>query len=144
MLLRDRGWTFDEGPGVIPDPIFGASASSEFYVKARPDYTGRVTVPVLWDKKRGRSSITNRPRSSACSTAPSTASARRRRLYPTELSAEIDALNARIYATVNNGVYRAGFATTQEAYEEAFRRSSRRWTSWRRGSRASATSWASG
>ena len=50
-LLRERGWTFDEGPGVIPDPIFGARLLSEFYLKARPDFSGRVTVPVLWDKK---------------------------------------------------------------------------------------------
>ena len=49
-LLGERGWTFDPGPGVIPDPIFGASELREFYVKARPDYSGRVTVPVLWDK----------------------------------------------------------------------------------------------
>ncbi len=49
-LLAERGWTFDAGPGVIPDPIFGASELREFYVKARPDYSGRVTVPVLWDK----------------------------------------------------------------------------------------------
>ena len=50
-LLAERGWTFDPGPGVIPDPIFGASELREFYVKARPDYSGRVTVPVLWDKE---------------------------------------------------------------------------------------------
>src|SRR5580704_12242519 len=50
-LLGERGWTFDPGPGVIPDPLFGASELREFYVKARPDYSGRVTVPVLWDKK---------------------------------------------------------------------------------------------
>ena len=50
-LLAERGWTFDEGPGVVPDPIFGAKRLSEFYLEARPDYSGRVTVPVLWDKE---------------------------------------------------------------------------------------------
>jgi glutathionyl-hydroquinone reductase len=121
-LLRDRGWTFDEGRGVIPDPIFGASALSEFYVKARPDFSGRVTVPVLWDKKTG--TIVNNESSEIIrmfNSAFDSVGAAEGDYYPSELRAEIDALNARIYATVNNGVYRAGFATTQEAYEEAFR-----------------------
>ncbi len=121
-LLRERGWTFDEGPGVIPDPIFGANALSEFYVKARPDYSGRVTVPVLWDKTTG--TIVNNESSEIIrmfNSAFDRVGAAEGDYYPAELKPEIDALNARIYATVNNGVYRAGFATTQEAYEEAFR-----------------------
>ena len=77
-LLGERGWTFDEGEGVIPDPIFGAKRLSEFYLEARGDFTGRVTVPVLWDKRATPSSTTSRPRSSACSTALSTRSARRK------------------------------------------------------------------
>jgi putative glutathione S-transferase len=121
-LLSDRGWTFDEGRGVIPDPIFGASALSEFYVKARPDFSGRVTVPVLWDRKTG--TIVNNESSEIIrmfNSAFDGVGAAEGDYYPSELRAEIDALNARVYATVNNGVYRAGFATTQEAYEEAFR-----------------------
>ena len=121
-LLADRGWTFDEGQGVIPDPIFGARALSEFYVKARPDYSGRVTVPVLWDKRT--STIVNDESSEIIrmfNSAFDSVGAAEGDYYPCELRTEIDALNARIYATVNNGVYRAGFATSQEAYEEAFR-----------------------
>ena len=94
---------------------------SQFYLKARPDFSGRVTVPVLWDRRRAdrqQRIVRDHPH----------VQRRLRRLgaaegdyYPADSAAEIDALNARIYATVNNGVYRAGFATTQEAYEEAFR-----------------------
>ena len=121
-LLGERGWTFDEGRGVIPDPIFGARALSEFYVKARPDYSGRVTVPVLWDKKT--STIVNNESSEIIrmfNSAFDGVGAAEGDYYPSELRSEIDALNARVYGTVNNGVYRAGFATTQAAYEEAFR-----------------------
>jgi len=120
-LLRERGWTFDEGPGVIPDPNFGASGLSEFYVKARPDFSGRVTVPVLWDKQT--STIVNNESSEIIrmfNSAFDGVGAAEGDYYPSDLKSEIDALNARVYATVNNGVYRAGFATTQEAYEEAF------------------------
>ncbi len=120
-LLRERGWTFDEGPGVIPDPIFGARGLSEFYVKARPDFSGRVTVPVLWDKQT--STIVNNESSEIIrmfNSAFDGVGAAEGDYYPSDLKSEIDALNARVYATVNNGVYRAGFATTQEAYEEAF------------------------
>jgi putative glutathione S-transferase len=121
-LLGERGWTFDSGPGVIPDPIFGAKELREFYVKARPDYSGRVTVPVLWDRKT--STIVNNESSEIIrmfNGAFDGVGAAAGDYYPSELKPEIDALNARIYATVNNGVYRAGFATSQEAYEEAFR-----------------------
>ncbi len=121
-LLRERGWTFDEGPGVIPDPIFGARGLSEFYVKGRPDFSGRVTVPVLWDKQT--STIVNNESSEIIrmfNSAFDGVGAAEGDYYPSDLRAEIDALNDRIYRTVNNGVYRAGFATTQEAYEEAFR-----------------------
>ncbi len=121
-LLRERGWTFDPAPGVIPDPIFGAERLSEFYLKARPDYSGRVTVPVLWDKQM--STIVNNESSEIIrmfNSAFDNVGAAKGDFYPEDLRPEIDALNARIYATVNNGVYRAGFATTQAAYEEAFR-----------------------
>ena len=121
-LMAERGWTFDDGPGVIPDPIFGFETVSSFYVKARPDFTGRVTVPVLWD--RDSNTIVNNESSEIIrmfNSAFDGVGATDGDYYPEDLRAEIDALNARIYATVNNGVYRAGFATTQEAYEEAFR-----------------------
>ncbi len=121
-LLRERGWTFDEGRGVIPDPIFHADLLSEFYIKARADYTGRVTVPVLWDKHTN--TIVNNESSEIIrmfNSAFDGVGAADGDFYPEALRPEIDALNARIYATVNNGVYRAGFATTQAAYEEAFR-----------------------
>ncbi|HZZ61820.1 MAG TPA: glutathione S-transferase family protein [Roseiarcus sp.] len=121
-LLGERGWTFDEGPGVIRDPLIGARLLSEFYLKARPDFSGRVTVPVLWDKEK--STIVNNESSEIIrmfNGAFDRAGAAEADYYPAELRSEIDALNGRIYATVNNGVYRAGFATSQEAYEEAFR-----------------------
>jgi glutathionyl-hydroquinone reductase len=121
-LLAERGWTFDEGPGVIPDPIFGAERLSQFYLKARPDFSGRVTVPILWDKKT--STIVNNESSEIIrmmNSAFDGFGAAEGDYYPEDLRPEIDELNTRIYATVNNGVYRAGFATSQEAYEEAFR-----------------------
>jgi putative glutathione S-transferase len=121
-LLANRGWTFDPAPGVIPDPIFGAERLTEFYLKARPDFSGRVTVPVLWDKQT--STIVNNESSEIIrmfNSAFDSLGAADGDYYPPELRREIDALNSRIYATVNNGVYRAGFATTQYAYEEAFR-----------------------
>jgi len=121
-LMGKEGWTFDEGPGVIPDPILGARRLYEVYLRANPAYTGRVTVPVLWDKQRNvivsnESSEIIRMLNSAfdaVGAAPGD-------LYPADLRETIDTLNARIYDTVNNGVYKAGFATTQEAYEEAVR-----------------------
>jgi putative glutathione S-transferase len=121
-LLAERGWTFDAGPGVIPDPIFGFERLSQFYVKARPSFSGRVTVPVLWDKEAN--TIVNNESSEIIrmfNSAFDELGAAEGDYYPEALRGEIDALNARIYATVNNGVYRAGFATTQGAYEEAFR-----------------------
>jgi glutathionyl-hydroquinone reductase len=121
-FMGKHGWTFDEGPRVIPDPIFGARRLYEIYVRSNPAYTGRVTVPVLWDKQRkvivsNESSEIIRMLNSAFDGAGGSAAD----FYPVELRDIIDAFNARIYATVNNGVYRAGFATTQEAYEEAVR-----------------------
>ena len=116
--MGENGWTFEEGLGVIPDPIHGARFLHQVYTAADPRYTGRVTVPLLWDKRRG--------------TIVSNESAEIIRMldhafegpgdhYPEDLREGIDALNATIYDTVNNGVYKAGFATTQEAYEDAVR-----------------------
>lgn len=120
--MLEHGWTFETGPGVIPDPIHGARYLHQVYTAAKPDYTGRVTVPVLWDK--ATSTIVNNESSEIIrmlNTAFDEIGAKPGDYYPEDLRPEIDALNARIYDTVNNGVYKAGFATTQHAYEEAVR-----------------------
>jgi putative glutathione S-transferase len=119
-IMREKGWTFADGPGVVPDPIHGAHFLHEVYTAAKRDYTGRVTVPVLWDKARG--TIVSNESSEIIrmlNTAFDRVGAAPGDYYPAEWREEIDALNARIYDTVNNGVYKAGFATTQGAYEEA-------------------------
>jgi glutathionyl-hydroquinone reductase len=120
-LMLDHGWTFDPGPGTVPDPLFGARYLYEIYQRARPRYSGRVTVPVLWDTREA-TIVSNESAEilrmfagafDALATRPL------HDLYPPEHRAEIDELNARIYATVNNGVYAAGFATKQAPYERA-------------------------
>ncbi len=118
--MLENGWTFEAGPGVIPDPIHQAQYLYQIYTAAEPDYTGRVTVPVLWDKVTGtivnnESAEIIRMLNSAFDGIGATAGD----YYPEDLRPEIDALNARIYDNVNNGVYKSGFATTQQAYEEA-------------------------
>jgi putative glutathione S-transferase len=118
--MAEHGWTFEPGPGVIPDPIHGAKFLHQVYAAAVPKYSGRVTVPVLWDRRRA--TIVNNESSEIIrmfNSAFDAVGAAPGDYYPSELRAEIDALNARIYETLNNGVYRAGFATTQEAYDEA-------------------------
>jgi len=119
-LMGDRGWTFKDGPGVVPDPVFGARFLHEIYKAAVEDYTGRVTVPVLWDK-RGHTIVNNESSEiiRMLNRAFDGIGATPGDYYPADLRAEIDAVNARIYDTVNNGVYKAGLATTQAAYEEA-------------------------
>ncbi|MXN49983.1 glutathione S-transferase family protein [Shinella sp. AETb1-6] len=117
-LMLSKGWEFKGENGGTLDPLFGASALYEIYLKADPHYSGRVTVPVLWDKKQNRmvsnesAEIIRMFNSAFDHLTGSTDD-----FYPEMLRAEIDALNDRIYDTVNNGVYKAGFATTQEAYE---------------------------
>jgi putative glutathione S-transferase len=119
-LMRENGWTFAEGPGTVPDTVNGAAYLHQVYTAADPHYTGRVTVPVLWDKRSGtvvsnESSEIIRMLGGAfdgVGAAPGD-------FYPEPLRPEIDAVNARVYDTVNNGVYKAGFATSQAAYEEA-------------------------
>ena len=119
-FMGETGWTFQEGQGTIADPINGAQQLHQVYTAAKPDYTGRVTVPVLWDKERGTivsnesSEIIRMFNSAFDGIGDSSLD-----FYPEPLREEIDAVNARVYETVNNGVYRSGFATTQEAYEEA-------------------------
>lgn len=122
--MAENGWTFAPGDGVIPDPVVGAQYMHQVYTAADPKYSGRVTVPVLWDTRR-KTIVSNespeiiRMFNGAFDALPGVDASLD--LYPKDLRAEIDAVNARVYATVNNGVYRAGFATTQEAYEEAAR-----------------------
>ena len=120
-LMGEQGWSFEPGPGVIPDP-HGARFLHEVYTRADPHYSGRATVPVLWDQQRG--TIVNNESSEIIrmlNSAFDAVGARAGDYYPAALREEIDGLNARIYDTVNNGVYKAGFATTQAAYEEAVR-----------------------
>jgi len=115
-----EGWTFAPGPGVIPDTVNGARYLHEVYTKAQPTYTGRVTVPVLWDRER--KTIVNNESSEIIrmfNSAFDGVGAAPGDYYPVELRPEIDAVNKRVYETLNNGVYRCGFATSQEAYDEA-------------------------
>ena len=119
-LMLERGWTFDEAPGVVPDPIHNAQSLYQVYQAADPAYTGRVTVPLLWDRKTG--TIVNNESSEIIrmlNSAFDGLGAKQGDYYPEELRAEIDRVNARVYDTLNNGVYKAGFATSQEAYEDA-------------------------
>jgi putative glutathione S-transferase len=121
-FMGKQGWSFEPGPGVIPDSVNGAHYLSEIYLRANPDYRGRFTVPVLWDKHR--KTIVNNESSEIIrmfNSAFSAAGANDRDFYPEGLRREIDELNDLIYPNVNDGVYRAGFATSQAAYEEAVR-----------------------
>lgn len=117
--MGQQGWTFEPGPGVVPDPE-GARFLHEVYTRADPAITSRVTVPVLWDTSR-RTIVNNESAEiirildhafDALGATPGDHT-------PADLLPEIDALNARIYDTLNNGVYKAGFATTQSAYDAA-------------------------
>jgi len=119
-FMGEHGWTFAEGEGVIADPLIHADYAYELYIKAKPNYTGRVTVPILWDKKTNtivsnESSEIIRMFNSAFDEVGALAGD----FSPASLLPEIDDINAFVYSTINNGVYKAGFSTTQEAYEEA-------------------------
>ena len=116
------GWTFDKAAGSTGDAINGKAKMSEVYLVAAPRYTGRVSVPVLWDKERR--TIVNNESSEIIRMLNSAFDAHtnvRTDFYPQALRAEIDRINDLIYPNVNNGVYRTGFATSQAAYEQAFR-----------------------
>lgn len=120
-FMGDQGWQFSDGPGCIPDPLHQSSFLHQLYVQAHSNFSGRVTVPVLWDRKEdtavnNESSEIIRMLNSEFDAIADTSID----LYPKDLREEIDAQNAVIYPNVNNGVYRCGFATTQTAYEEAF------------------------
>lgn len=119
-VLTDKGWGFSEEPGCIPDSVNHTQYLQEVYLKAKPDYTGRVTVPVLWDKHT-QTIVNNESREiirmfdtqfeSICNGATD--------FYPAPLRQAIDETIDAIYTPINNGVYRSGFASSQAAYEEA-------------------------
>jgi len=118
--MAENGWTFQPAEGVIPDPINNADYLHEVYTSADPTYSGRVTVPILWDKKTA--SIVSNESSEIIrmlNSAFDEVGAKAGNYYPEDLRSSIDDINKRIYSTVNNGVYKAGFATSQAAYEEA-------------------------
>ncbi len=119
-LTGEHGWTFAPGEGVIDDPLFSSRFLHEIYTRADANHTGRVSVPVLWDQHT--QTIVNNESSEIIrmlGQAFDAIGAKPGDYYPRDRRAEIDAVNARIYDTVNNGVYKAGFATTQSAYEAA-------------------------
>ncbi len=119
--MFDDGWTFERGfPGATGDRLFGERFLRDVYLRAAPKASGRVTVPLLWDRERA--TIVSNESSEIIrmfDTAFDAVTGNRETFRPADLRDAIDAVNARVYETVNNGVYRAGFATTQEAYEEA-------------------------
>ena len=120
--MGDDGWTFNTKEGSSGDTVNGAGRLSDIYLRADAKYTGRVTVPVLWDKKR-RTIVSNESSEiiRMLNSAFADLTNERTDYYPPDLRSEIDAVNDLVYANVNNGVYRAGFATVQAAYDEAFR-----------------------
>lgn len=115
------GWIFADEPGTHHDDCLGKHALWEVYAEGEPGFTGRVTVPLLYDQESGRA-VNNESSEiiRMLNSAFDGKGGNERDFYPEALRDEIDALNERIYDNLNNGVYRAGFATTQEAYEEAF------------------------
>ena len=119
--MTDQGWRFGDYPGADRDAVNGATYLHEIYTLADPHFTGRATVPALWDKER-RTIVNNesadllRMFNSGFGALADTSID----LCPADLRVAIDALNAEVYGSLNNGVYRAGFATSQVAYEEAF------------------------
>jgi len=119
-LMLENGWTFEPGPGVIPDTVNGCRHLYELYQKADREATTRVTVPVLWDKQR-ETIVSNESAEiiRMLDSAFEACGARGCEYYPEPLRPAIDEINARVYETLNNGVYRCGFARTQAAYVEA-------------------------
>jgi putative glutathione S-transferase len=118
--MGEQGWTFAPGPETIADSVNRVEKLYELYTLADPTYSGRATIPILWDKHE-RTIVSNESSEIVrmLNSAFDAVGANRNDYYPEELRVEIDELNAFIYPNLNNGVYRAGFATTQEAYEEA-------------------------
>jgi putative glutathione S-transferase len=121
--MGDDGWAFGDGPGDIPDFVNGFRYLREAYTAAVPTYSGRVTVPVLWDK-RTRTIVSNESAEiiRMLNSAFAAFTADRTDYYPAALRERVDAINAMVYERVNNGVYRCGFAGSQQAYDAAFDR----------------------
>jgi glutathionyl-hydroquinone reductase len=119
-IMRKHGWTFRKGYKVVGDAIGGAEYMHQVYTRAMADYSGRVTVPVVWDKKND-TIVSNESADiiRMFNSAFDGVGARDGDYYPEELRNDIDTINALVYDKVNNGVYKTGFATTQQAYEEA-------------------------
>jgi glutathionyl-hydroquinone reductase len=118
--IKDQGWEFKEGPGATGDRLHGLDYLHQIYTRGRSDYTGRVSVPVLWDEQR--QTIVNNESAEIIrmlNGAFARVGARGPDYYPENLRAAIDAVNEQVYEHVNNGVYKAGFARTQDAYDEA-------------------------
>lgn len=118
-VMLEHGWTFEDGPGVIADPIIDADYMHEIYTHVNPTYSGRVTVPVLYDKKTD--TIVNNESSDIIrmmNTAFDEIGATPGDYYPADLRDEINDINDYVYDHVNNGVYKAGFATEQQVYEK--------------------------
>lgn len=119
-LMAEHGWTFAAGEGVIPDPLYNSRYLYELYARADDEYSGKATVPILWDQHT--QTIVNNESADIIRMLGSAfdhAGAVPGDYYPKPLRGEIDAVNQRIYDTLNNGVYKSGFATTQAAYEAA-------------------------
>lgn len=118
-LMAENGWTFEPAVGVIPDPVINATYLHELYTHVDPNYSGRVTVPILYDLKQNK--IVNNESSEIMrmlNTAFYGVGAEEGDFYPKELQEEIDAVNELVYHNVNNGVYKAGFATNEAVYQE--------------------------
>ena len=116
----ETGWSFKTDEGSTGDSLYGSEFLYNIYQKAKPDHTGRVTVPVLWDKQR-RTIVSNESADiiRMFNSAFDGLTGNDDDYYPEALRPEIDAINERVYDTVNNGVYKAGFATKQAVYERA-------------------------
>jgi glutathionyl-hydroquinone reductase len=119
-LMKSKGWTFEEGLGVIPDKINNKKYLYEIYLQVDPLYEGRSTVPILWDKKK--STIVNNESADIIRMLNSSfddVDALEGDYYPIKYRSKIDKMNDYIYNNINNGVYKSGFSTTQDAYDEA-------------------------
>ncbi|WP_368645755.1 glutathione S-transferase family protein [Alkalibacterium putridalgicola] len=118
-LMAENGWTFEPDEGVVPDPVDDADYLYEVYTRVEPNYSGRVTVPVLYDLKQHK--IVNNESSEIMrmlNSAFDEVGALEGDYYPEDLRDDIDKINDRVYNAINNGVYKAGFATKQEVYDE--------------------------
>jgi putative glutathione S-transferase len=121
--MGEHGWTFEPAPGVVGDPVQQADYLYQVYLRAQPGYSGRVTVPMLWDLERN--TIVNNESADIIrmlNSAFDDLGAKEGDYAPADLLPQIDAINARVYDTVNNGVYKVGFATSQDVYEDEVRK----------------------